>query len=153
MKNAILFVIGIFLSNTLNAQESVVPVCVTPTTISDRRPELYRDSVKISLSVKAPKLEEYKQIHIIPGSTVNQVLYGYYEVVNKKVCCNEHDIWSINGIETTSDSFWVIKVNGNSQNYSSQSTLNEGDILELTYLSKEQYENHLALESWIEQER
>ena len=82
------------------------------------------------------------------------MLYGYYEVVNKKVCCNNTDIWSINGIETVpGESFWVIKVNGNSQNSSSQTQLFDGDSLEIVYMSKQDYESHLSLENWFEEER
>ena len=110
-------------------------------------------SVQIGLNVYGPGINEQKLVHIIPNSTVCQVLHSYYRIIQKKVCCNSTDIWAINGVETVpGESFWVIKVNGNSQNYSSQSSLTEGDVLELVYMKKAQYVEHQYLSKWLSEE-
>lgn len=107
--------------------------------------------VHITMIVRGPGISQEKFIGIVPGSTVSQVLDSHYKVHNSKVCASDQDIWAINGIPTIpGDSFWVIKVNGNTQNVSSQTALFESDVLELVYMTKEQYQaEHQYLQRWL----
>lgn len=149
----ILFVFSLWVLLTpkiTTAQEALIDTYVPGLNLSTKNQQAKSIAVKVRVEIKSKKFESYRTVSIVPGSTVGSVLAGISDVQLGKVCSSENDIWSINGIPTVKDeSFWVIKVNGNSQNYSSQSRLFEGDVLELEYLTKKEYENHKFLEEWI----
>lgn len=89
---------------------------------------------------------------VIAGATVSQALETAYDVKHGLVCCDSRDIWAINGlaVDPYQEKWWIIKVNGNTQNVSSTTKLRDGDVVELVYLEKEFYPTaHVRLEDWV----
>lgn len=87
-------------------------------------------------------------LNLPPGATVNDALEAVANIKHGVVCCDSRDIQCINGLcqDPYHDAWWVIKVNGNSQNHSSHSRLSPGDVVELIYSKKLE---HQALQDWL----
>lgn len=68
------------------------------------------------------------------GFTVNQSLKSIYKVTNGVVCCRNTDIRCINDVcfNPSKNIFWTIGINGNYQNSSASSILNDGDHVVFT---------------------
>lgn len=83
------------------------------------------------------------------GSKVYDALEAVTIVKYGKVCCDVRDITCIDGLcgDLEKGTYWLIVVNGNSQNYSSRSRLSPGDVVELVYLSR--LRPHQTLEDWL----
>lgn len=112
--------------------------------------------VDVTLYVEIPSQRYVFRHHVTAfhGSTVSQVLESAYVVKHGLVCCDSRDIWAINGlaVDPYQEKWWIIKVNGNSQNTSSQTKVYDGDTVELIYEEKTFYPaTHVRLEDWISQ--
>lgn len=153
IKNVFSLSLTVFLLGTLSEIGSTETKSVVPY-VTSQPSQIHQGEIKkvhITLSVRGPGIHQEKFIGITPGSTVSQVLDSNYDIHHSKVCASQNDIWSINGIPTVpGESFWVIKVNGNSQNVSSQTALFESDVLDLVYMTKLEYQaEHQYLERWL----
>ena len=112
-------------------------------------------TIQVGLLIEIPASGLLFRHHLsVPiGTTVSQALETAYTVKHGVVCCDSRDIWAINGlaVDPYKEKWWIIKVNGNTQNTSSTRKLVDGDIVELVYM-----ENalnpvaHIRLEDWIE---
>lgn len=108
-----------------------------------------KDLIKVELLVRVDE-NTYRHLLTLPREySVNQALSAVYSVEHGFICFSEKDIRCINDVcGHLPDSYWSIKVNGNEQNYSSQSHLTEGDVLELTYVQSGE-PTHVSLREWI----
>ena len=82
------------------------------------------------------------------GATINEAVESIARVKHGLVCSDSRDILCIDDIcgNPYKGTYWLIKVNGNSQNYSSHSQLQSGDVVELTYTGQT---DHQRLEEWF----
>ena|SRR3990167_5726092 len=109
-------------------------------------------SVGLVVEIPASRLNFRHHLEIPINSTVSQAVEFVYPVKHGVVCCDSRDIRAINGLEIDpyQEKWWVIKINGNMQNSSSQSKLKDGDVAELVYLEKEYNPTaHVRLEDWV----
>lgn len=90
---------------------------------------------RILFKINFPNRSESKELVIPVGFKVSQTLEYMYVVKYGKVCLSEKAIWSINEYDTNLDEgrYWTILLNGNFLNVNSETVLNEGDSLELSY--------------------
>ena len=109
-------------------------------------------SVRIVVEVPASRLRFRHAIEIPLGSRAVDALRSVYNVEQGLVCCDARDVRAINGlaVDPHREKWWVLKVNGNTQNTSSQTVLGDGDLLEAVYLEDEKYATgHVRLEDWV----
>lgn len=108
--------------------------------------------VMLVVSVPASKLRFRHHIGIFQGATVSDALESTYDVKHGVVCCDSRDIWAINGlaVDPYRQKWWIIKINGNTQNASSTAKLKDGDVVELEYKEDAFYPvAHVRLEEWV----
>ncbi len=88
-------------------------------------------------------------IELPVGSTISQALEAIAKVKHGLVCCDSRDIQCIDDLcgDPYKGKYWLIKVNGNSQNYSSHSRLSPGDVVELEFVTGPPA--HLPLKDWL----
>lgn len=89
---------------------------------------------------------------VAPGTLVIDALKMAYNVDQGLVCCDSRDVKGINGllVDPHKEKWWVVRINGNMQNASSRSKLNDGDVVEWIYEEKDFYEpKHIRLEDWV----
>jgi len=108
-------------------------------------------TILVDLSIKIPAnytILKY-EVRVPINSTISYALSSVAKVEHGVVCCDSRDIKSINGLanDPYHNSWWTIKVNGNSQNYSSHSRLSPGDVVELIYSAGPI--SHRALKDWL----
>lgn len=87
-----------------------------------------------------------------PGTTAGGAAEAVYKVEHGLVCCDSRDIRGINGlkVDPRKDKWWIVKVNGNRQNSSARTILNDGDIVEWIYDENEGYlPKHIRLKDWV----
>lgn len=101
-------------------------------------------TIKVLLDVRVGEQTEITNIEIPNSYDVNQAVASIYRVTNGIVCCKPTDILCINDVcsDTKLGKYWTITINGNYQNVSANSILNDGDVLVLTYNSPN---NHARL--------
>lgn len=101
-----------------------------------------------TMQVKLIILKQIQSIELPEGSTINEALEAVTKIKHGVVCCDNRDIQCINDLcqDPYKNEWWVIKVNGNSQNYSSHSRLSPGDVVELVWTGKIE---HRRLQEWL----
>lgn len=108
-------------------------------------------SVGLLVEIPGSKLLFRHHLSLPEGSTVSQALESVYAVKHAVVCCDSRDIWSVNGLaaDPYKEKWWIIKVNGNTQNTSSTRKLSDGDVVELVYMENALHPvAHVRLEDW-----
>jgi hypothetical protein len=107
---------------------------------------------EMTIHIPSKNIKISHDMESLVGTTVSQAVESIYKVSHGLVCADPRDIACINDLcqDPYKEKWWIIKVNGNVQNYSSQSRLAEGDVLELVYTEKEFYPvAHVSLQDWI----
>lgn len=108
--------------------------------------------VMLVVSIPSSKLRFRHHIGIFDGATVSDALESTYDVKHGVVCCDSRDIWAVNGLASDpyKQKWWIIKINGNTQNVSSTAKLKNGDVVELEYKEDAFYPvAHVRLEEWV----
>jgi len=106
-------------------------------------------TIKVELRMKVGE-NIFRHYLTLPREyTVIEALGAVYTIEQGFVCYSPKDIVCINDVcGNLPDSYWKIKVNGNEQNYSSQSHLTEGDVLEVVYVQSGE-PSHVSLDQWL----
>lgn len=107
-----------------------------------------QNTIKVTLILRVGENTFRHYLTLPKEYTVSQALEAVYPVKHGFVCFSEKDIQCINGLCGDGLSYWSIRVNGNQQNYSSQSHLTEGDVLEVVYVQSGE-PSHVSLDQWI----
>lgn len=118
-----------------------------PVNLSEKLQMMSSIPVK-TIHVKLIIMGQSHYMELPNGCTINEALEAIAEVKHGVVCCDNRDVQCINGLcqDPYKNEWWVIKVNGNSQNYSSHSRLSPGDVVELVWTGKIE---HRRLQEWL----
>ena len=125
-----------------NVSQDVLPSPSSQSMDIPRNPSI--KTMRVTLIV----LSHTQSLELPLGATVNNAVESVAKIKYGVVCSDNRDIQCINGLcqDPYKNYWWVIKVNGNSQNYSSHSRLSPGDVVELFYSGRIE---HRRLREWL----
>lgn len=145
-KLLIAILISLFPLNAFASQTS--ELVLIPTNQDHFIESVLKTDIKVELRLRVGE-NTFRHYLTLPREySVSQALEVVYPVKHGFVCFSEKDIQCINGLCGDGLSYWSIRVNGNQQNYSSQSHLTEGDVLEVAYVQSGE-SSHVSLDQWI----
>lgn len=130
----------------------VAPDRTEQTKLLDNRTAVGTIQATLFIEIPESRLIFRHVLEVAGGTTASGLAAVAYKVDRGLVCCDSRDVKGINGlmVDPYQEKWWTVRINGNMQNSSPRTVLNDGDKVEWRYEESQAYQTaHVRLEEWV----